>query len=319
MRIRRITPTDDGRLARIVRANLEHYGLDVPGTAYFDPELDHLSSFYQDISGRGYFVLVDEEDQVLGGAGFAAFEGRKNCAELQKLYLDPSAQGQGLGYALIETVQQEAKASGYQELYLETHHVLAAAIHMYEKMGYIRIEPPKGLVHSTMDTFLVKALAEKDEAGHSIETEPEHSEEGAYIVVSACLLGENCKYNGGNNYSKKVAEYIKGKKVIPICPEVAGGLAIPRSPVELVQGRAVNRDGEDVTEAFQAGTQRVMEQLKGRKIECIILQSRSPSCGVRQIYDGTFTGTLMDGMGLTAQELVKKGYPVIDVAELPGV
>ena len=161
MKIRKITPADDRRLAKIVRINLEHYGLDIPGTAYFDPELDHLSTFYRAASGRAYFVLTDEENHVLGGAGFAAFAGRKNCAELQKLYLDPAVQGQGLGYVLLEKVQQEAKASGYQELYLETHHVLAAAIHMYEKLGYDRIAPPIGTVHSTMDTFLVKSLAEE--------------------------------------------------------------------------------------------------------------------------------------------------------------
>ena len=103
------------------------------------------------------------------------------------------------------------------------------------------------------------------------------------ILVSACLLGENCKYNGKNNYSERVAKYLEGHEVIPVCPEVLGGLPTPRDPSE---------------------------------IDLAILQSRSPSCGVKQIYDGSFTGKLIPGQGVFAQLLEKNGFRVMDCEEI---
>ena len=132
------------------------------------------------------------------------------------------------------------------------------------------------------------------------------------IVVSACLLGENCKYSGGNNRNETVLAFIKDKEVIPVCPEVDGGLPIPRVPVELVNGVAVNKEGVNVDREFHKGVEIALEKLAGEDIELVILQPRSPSCGVKQIYDGTFTGTLKDGQGMLAGVLVEKGYKVIE-------
>ena len=132
------------------------------------------------------------------------------------------------------------------------------------------------------------------------------------IAVSACLLGHNCKYNGGNNCSQTVLDYIEGHQVIPVCPEVTGGLPIPRVPVELKGNRAINRDGEDVTEFFRRGVEKTMEQLAGQDIDLAILQPRSPSCGSKQIYDGSFTKTLIDGKGMFAQALAEAGIPMMD-------
>lgn len=137
------------------------------------------------------------------------------------------------------------------------------------------------------------------------------------IAVSACLLGHNCKYSGGNNRSQAVLDYIKGHEVIPVCPEVAGGLPIPRIPVELQNGRAINANGEDVTEFFQAGTEKTMARLAGEGINLAILQPRSPSCGCKQIYDGTFTKTLITGKGMFAQALAEAGIPLMDESEIP--
>lgn len=95
---RKIEAADDQKIAEIIRANLEKLGLSVPGTAYFDPELDHLSAYYQaDPARRAYFVALDEDGQVVGGVGIAEFAGIENCAELQKLYLDDRAKGRGYG------------------------------------------------------------------------------------------------------------------------------------------------------------------------------------------------------------------------------
>lgn len=137
------------------------------------------------------------------------------------------------------------------------------------------------------------------------------------IAVSACLLGHNCKYSGGNNRSQAVLDYIKGHEVIPVCPEVAGGLPIPRIPVELQNGRAINANGEDVTEFFQAGTEKTMARLAGEHIDLAILQPRSPSCGCKQIYDGTFTKNLIDGKGMFAQALAEADIPMMDATEIP--
>lgn len=137
------------------------------------------------------------------------------------------------------------------------------------------------------------------------------------IAVSACLLGHNCKYSGGNNRSQAVLDYIKGHEVIPVCPETAGGLPTPRIPVELRDGKAINASGEDVTEFFRRGVEKTMKRLTGQEIDLAILQPRSPSCGCKQIYDGTFTKTLIDGKGMFAQALAEAGIPMMDATEIP--
>lgn len=137
------------------------------------------------------------------------------------------------------------------------------------------------------------------------------------IAVSACLLGHNCKYSGGNNRSQKVLDYIEGHEVIPVCPEVTGGMPTPRVPVELKDSKAINRDGEDVTEFFQRGVEKTMEKLDGQNIDLAILQPRSPSCGCKQIYDGTFTKTLIDGKGMFAQALADAGISMMDGDDVP--
>ena len=135
---------------------MKAHHLDIPGTVYFDDGLDHLSGFY-DHEGRSYFVLLDGKNLV-GGIGLAEFEGFPDCCELQKLYLDDSMKGRGLGYQLIEKVEQEARNHGYKRMYLETHTNLQAAIHIYEKTGYKVIDRPDCVVHSTMNRFYMKEL-----------------------------------------------------------------------------------------------------------------------------------------------------------------
>lgn len=136
------------------------------------------------------------------------------------------------------------------------------------------------------------------------------------IMVSGCLLGENCKYNGGNNYSEKVAEYIKGHEVISVCPECMGGLPTPRIPAEIVDGVVTNREGQVVDEEFRRGAQIALEIARKEQIDVAILQSRSPSCGSKQIYDGSFSGVKVDGQGVFAKLLKEHGFHMIDVEDL---
>ena len=136
------------------------------------------------------------------------------------------------------------------------------------------------------------------------------------IMVSGCLLGENCKYNGGNNYNEKVAEYIKGHEVISVCPECLGGLPTPRIPAEIVNGVVTNKEGVVVDKEFRKGAEISLEIAKKENIDLAILQSRSPSCGSKQIYDGTFSGKRIDGQGVFAKLLGDYGFRVIDVEDL---
>ncbi len=156
MEYKPLTPQYDADLAGLIRSSLKAHRLDIPGTVYFDEGLDHLSGYYDD-PGRAYYVLVDE-DVLIGGIGLAEFNGFDKCCELQKLYLSDEAKGQGLGYKMIKYIEDKARELGYEQMYLETHTNLEAAIHIYKKMGYSLIGRPKCVVHSTMNRFYLKSL-----------------------------------------------------------------------------------------------------------------------------------------------------------------
>ena len=132
------------------------------------------------------------------------------------------------------------------------------------------------------------------------------------IMVSACLLGENCKYSGGNNRDERVLAFLAGHEVFPVCPEVMGGLPTPRPPAEIVHGEVINQLGVSVDKEYRLGAQKVLEIAVREKIDLALLQSRSPSCGVKQIYDGTFTGTRIPGQGVCAALLMENGFAVLD-------
>ena len=136
------------------------------------------------------------------------------------------------------------------------------------------------------------------------------------IMVSACLMGENCKYNGGNNLSEKVLNYVKDHEVISVCPEVMGGLSTPRIPAEIVNGIVTAKDGRNVDKEFRTGADLALEIAKKNQVDLVILQSRSPSCGPKQIYDGSFSGKKMDGQGIFAKLLIENGFRIVDVEEL---
>ena len=136
------------------------------------------------------------------------------------------------------------------------------------------------------------------------------------ILVSACLLGENCKYNGGSNYNEAVAEYVKDKKVLSICPEMMAGMGCPRTPIEIVDGVLMDRNGYNVDLAMREAIEKAMKIIRKEGIQCAVLQSRSPTCGVNQIYDGSFSGKLIPGSGIFAWALREAGYQIIDAEDL---
>ncbi len=136
------------------------------------------------------------------------------------------------------------------------------------------------------------------------------------ILVSSCLMGNNCKYNGGNNFSKEISEYVAGHEVIGVCPEVLGGLSIPRIPCEIVNGEVINREGISCDMEYRKGAEIALQIAKENDVDLAILQSRSPSCGCGKIYDGTFSRKLIDGNGIFADLMIKNGFSVMDSSNL---
>ena len=133
-------------------------------------------------------------------------------------------------------------------------------------------------------------------------------------IVSACLLGENVKYSGGNNLSEAVCRFLEGKEYMLVCPEVRGGLTVPREPSERMGDRIVTKTGLDVTTQFLDGARLTLEDVFMKysldEIEAAILKENSPSCGYGTIHDGTFTGPLVERDGVLGERLRALGIKV---------
>lgn len=139
------------------------------------------------------------------------------------------------------------------------------------------------------------------------------------ILVSACLLGVNCKYDGGNNLREEVKEFSDKHNLVPFCPEVYGGLTTPRIPSERLGDKVINKEGRDVTENFVRGAEEALRMAQDFDCKYAIFKAKSPSCGCGKIYDGTFTGTLTDGDGVTTELLKKHGIIVLTENELNSI
>ena len=135
------------------------------------------------------------------------------------------------------------------------------------------------------------------------------------VLVSSCLVGTNCKYDGGNNKNEKLINYLKNKEVILVCPEQLGGLSTPRVPAERIKEKVVTKDNKDVTENYKKGAEEVLKLAKKFQVKKAILKSRSPSCGKNKIYDGSFSHNLIDRHGVCAELLIKNGIEVISSDE----
>lgn len=133
------------------------------------------------------------------------------------------------------------------------------------------------------------------------------------ILVSACLLGTNCKYNGENNYSEDIMEFLKDYEIIPICPEIMGGLQTPRPASEIKGEKVINILGADVTDNFQKGAEETLKLAKLLNVKKALLKAKSPSCGNGKIYDGNFNGNLIAGDGITTKLLKENNIEVITI------
>ena len=136
------------------------------------------------------------------------------------------------------------------------------------------------------------------------------------LLVSACLLGENCKYSGGNNYNEAVAGLGERFEIILVCPEVFGGLTVPREPCEILNCKVVSKTGEDCTAQYNDGAEKTLYIAGECNAVYALLKERSPSCGKNFVYDGTFSGRLVNGNGITADLLLKNGILVFGESEI---
>ena len=136
------------------------------------------------------------------------------------------------------------------------------------------------------------------------------------ILISACLVGENCKYNGGNNLNPKIDALLEKYDLIPFCPEEEGDLPTPRNPSEIKGDKVYMDNGDDVTDNFNKGAKKALMLCLYLKIKIAVLKERSPSCGTHQIHDGLFKNQLIDGMGITAKLLKENGIKVYSEDEI---
>jgi len=136
------------------------------------------------------------------------------------------------------------------------------------------------------------------------------------ILVSSCLIGMSCRYDGTDNKVDQVLKHLEGKTWMPVCPEQMGGLTTPRDPAEIIRDRVVSKTGNDVTAEFIKGADEVARLARMTGATDAILKSRSPSCGCGKIYDGTFSKVLVDGDGLATRALKKMGVKVISEEDL---
>jgi len=135
-------------------------------------------------------------------------------------------------------------------------------------------------------------------------------------IVSACLIGVNCKYDNGNNENESVINFLKDKKFIPVCPEQLGGLTTPRDPAEITGDKIIDIKGIDVTYNFKKGAEETLKIARACNCKIAILKEQSPSCGVKKIYDGSFSGRIISGEGVTSRILKENGIEVMSEYEI---
>lgn len=138
------------------------------------------------------------------------------------------------------------------------------------------------------------------------------------VLVSACIMGDRCKYNGQSNRNELAIEYLRDKDAVKICPEMLAGMGIPRPCAEIVEGIVMDEHGENVDDTYRRAVELALKTIENQPFDLVILQSRSPTCGVNEVYDGSFTGRLVPGSGLFAKALKDAGYRILDVSDLEG-
>lgn len=281
--------------------NKEHW-LDAIGRSDWraGPFLKNLlesGTFFETVGEGSLVLLLTEGDELVSYCTYAEKDDIRPT-ELTPwvgfVYTFPARRGHRFAGLLFDEVERLAREDGVREVYLSTNHV-----GLYEKYGWEFMTMMTDMDGAPSRIYVKRVAARKK------------------VMVSACLLGQRCKYNGGYNYSPGLAEFLKDCEIVPVCPEVAGGLSVPRRPCEIRDGAVVNDLGESVDAEFRAGAELCLRKAFEEGAELAVLQPRSPSCGSGRVYDGTFSGRLTDGDGVFAAALKGHGIKVVSADELP--
>lgn len=218
-------------------------------------------------------------------------------AHMDSAAVSPKYRGYHLQSILLEAVERELEDRPEQYFLCTVHPDNHASLHTMQRHGYV-IVATKEKYGGLRRHVLYK------------KKEPKRRNDNHRVLVSACLLGVCCRYNGKGVLEQDVRELMEEAQLIPVCPEILGGLATPRDPAERVGDSVITKTGLDVTAQYRGGAEETRKLAELYDCNCAILKERSPSCGSGIIYDGTHTGTLIPGDGVTAELLKANGIPV---------
>lgn len=269
------------------------------------------------VAGDGLVIVAENGRQEVVAAFIVCFPGNQEenlgydlhlpeCERLKVAHMDtvivrPSYRGNRLQRRLLKAAEQELKQTGYRYLMCTVHPENHYSLNNMRSCGY-RIMLTREKYGGKLRHILCK-------------TEAGWSGKKPVILVSSCLLGVRCRYNGSGEAVRWLKDLSEHAVLIPVCPEVMGGLPTPREPAERRGRQVVTKTGADVTAAYEQGAVLVLSLAQWFHSPCAILKERSPSCGSQNVYDGTHSGRLIPGDGITAEILKQHGIPVFGEGE----
>lgn len=301
--IRKAVPEDLDILMDIMQKTVDH----MQRPEWFVAESREYVSGH--LAGERGFVLAAEDEAGQMAAFFLVDypEGREDnlgldlefqkselmrVAHMDTVAVLPEYRGHGLMAGLLEAAERELEQTSYEHLMATVHPDNRFSLDNMLGHGY-RVMLTKKKYGGVLRHILYKK--------RGIPT----------ILVSACLLGVHCRYNGKGVMEEALRPFAQRAALIPVCPEILGGLATPRDPAEQSAGRVITNTGIDVTAQYQKGAEETLRLAQLYGCRCAVLKERSPSCGSGWIYDGTHSGRLVEGDGIAAGLLKKHGFPVI--------
>lgn len=301
-------------LMQQVKAGMEHGEWYVTDTQeYIEQHLDEQGMIFvaEAPNGElaGYFIVdipsvrlgaceADWNDN-LGKELRMDEENLRLVVHMDSAAVNPAYRGHHLQWSMLKAAEDALKTCPYQHYLCTVHPDNHASLHTMLRAGYV-IVGTKEKYNGLRRHVLYK------------RKEPVREK----VLVSACLLGISCRYNEKGEQKEALEVLMRDADLVPICPESIGGLPIPRVPAERVGTRVINRNGVDVTKEYQKGAETALHLAKLYGCRCAVLKERSPSCGSGRIYDGTHSGTLIDGDGMTAELLKKHGISVFGESQI---
>lgn len=264
------------------------------------------------VAGDGLVMVAENGRQEIVAAFIVCFPGnqeenlgydlhlpereRLKVAHMETVIVQPRYRGSGLQQRLVKAAEQELEKTRYRYLMCTVHPENHYSLNNMLFCGY-RIMLTREKYGGVLRHVLCK-------------TSQSWQAELPVILVSSCLLGVRCRYNGTGGEAGWLSDLSEHAILIPVCPEVMGGLPTPREPAERCGLRVITKSGADVTAAYEQGAALVLSLAQWYGSPCAVLKERSPSCGSRNIYDGTHSGRLIPGDGKTTELLKQQGIPV---------